>query len=119
MIVAEKFCKVYDQTLAVENLTFRVNAGEILGFVGRNGAGKTTTLRSLSGIIPVSDGRLTVGGFDVTRQPIQAKQITAYVPDDPQLFHDLSVAQHLKFTAGVYGIRIQRRILSSCLSGLS
>ena len=105
MIVVDRFSKMYSGLLAVDELSFRVRPGEVLGLVGRNGAGKTTTLRSLAGIIPATSGSLAVNGFDVGDAPVAAKQITAYVADDPQLFHDLSVEQHLRFAASVYRIR--------------
>lgn len=104
MIKLENFCKCYDTEKAVDNLTFRVLPGQVLGLIGRNGAGKTSTLRALTGIIPPTSGNLSVDGFDLVDDPIQAKNRSAYVPDDPQLFHDLSVEQHLRFTASVYGV---------------
>ena len=104
MIEVSQFCKAYDDAIAVQELSFSLKPGEVLGLVGRNGAGKTTTLRTLCGIIPPSAGSLSVGGYEVSRDPIELKKLTAYVPDDPQLFDDLSVEQHLKFQASVYGI---------------
>lgn len=104
MIEVNGFCKTYDDTVAVQSLSFNVQPGQVLGLVGRNGAGKTTTLRAMTGIIPASDGQLIVDGFDVVNEPIKVKTRTAYVPDDPQLFSDLSVEQHLKFQASVYSI---------------
>lgn len=105
MIAVTNFCKVYDKTIAVQNLSFEVAPGQVLGLVGRNGAGKTTTLRSITGIIPPSQGTLQVDGFEISNSPIEVKQRTAYVPDDPQLFSDLSVQQHLQFQASVYGVK--------------
>lgn len=104
MIEIQEFHKAYDRTIAVRGLTLKVNAGEIWGLIGPNGAGKTTTLRALSGLIPPSRGQLRVAGFDVLQQPLQAKQRLAYIPDEPQLFSDLTVAQHLAFTAAVYRV---------------
>ena len=104
MIQVQSFCKAYESAVAVEQLTFRVAPGEILGLIGPNGAGKTTTMRALAGIIPFSSGTLSVAGYDVVRQPVQVKQCTAYVADDPQLFNDLTVGQHLAFVASVYGV---------------
>ena len=98
------FSKAYDNEIAVDDLSFDVGAGDVLGLVGPNGAGKTTTLRALTGIIPFSGGQLTVNGFDVDLQPLDVKQRTAYVPDDPQLFNDLTVHEHFAFTASVYGV---------------
>ena len=104
MIEVSEFCKVYDDTIAVRGLSFNVQPGQVLGLVGRNGAGKTTTLRAMTGIIPASVGQLSVDGFDIASDPIEVKKRTAYVPDDPQLFSDLSVEQHLKFQASVYDV---------------
>ncbi len=104
MIVVEDFHKAYDRTVAACELSFRVGAGEILGLVGPNGSGKTTTLRALAGVLPPSQGRLEVSGFDVVRRPLDAKKHTAYVQDDPQLFHDLTIDQHLAFFASAYHI---------------
>jgi ABC-2 type transport system ATP-binding protein len=104
LIKVVDFHKAYDRTVAVSGISFQVAAGEILGLVGPNGAGKTTTLRALTGIIAPSRGELSVAGFDVDRSPREAKQRTAYVPDDPQLFHDLTVEQHLAFTASAYRV---------------
>lgn len=104
MIRVEDFHKCYDQTPAVAGLSFHIAPGEVMGLIGPNGAGKTTTLRALSGIINPSRGRLTVSGFNVETQAIEAKRRLAYIPDDPQLFHDLSVAQHMAFVAATYDV---------------
>ena len=104
MIDVTDFCKAYDSTIAVAHLSFHVEPGQVLGLVGPNGAGKTTTLRALAGIIPASCGELRIADLDLEIDPIEVKQRTAYVPDDPQLFHDLTVEQHLAFTGCVYGV---------------
>ncbi len=98
------FRKAYETQIAVEELSFSVDAGQILGLIGPNGAGKTTTLRAISGIIPSSGGQLCVRGNNVNIDPIAVKRQTAYVPDDPQLFNDLTVHQHFAFTASAYGV---------------
>ncbi|MCH8923319.1 MAG: ABC transporter ATP-binding protein [Planctomycetes bacterium] len=104
VIAVEDFHKTYGETVAVSGISFDVAAGDILGLVGPNGAGKTTTLKTLSGVIPPTRGRLTVQGFDVQRDAVEVKRRLAYVPDDPQLFPDLSVDQHLAFTAAAYEV---------------
>ena len=76
MIKVSEFCKVYDQTIAVRELSFDVQPGQVLGLVGRNGAGKTTTLRAMTGIIPASDGELSVDGFDIASNPIEVKKLS-------------------------------------------
>ncbi|MEL7498139.1 MAG: ABC transporter ATP-binding protein [Planctomycetota bacterium] len=110
MIEVASFSKCYETgdasgaAIAVDRLSFCVRPGQVLGLVGRNGAGKTTTLRSIAGIIPATEGKIRVHDFDLNDTPIEAKRKTAYVPDDPQLFEDLSVEQHLQFQSSVYGI---------------
>src|SRR5690606_24537865 len=91
-------------TLAVEDLAFDVRAGDILGLVGPNGAGKTTTLRALAGILPPTSGTLEIGGFDIVRQPIEAKRRLAMIPDTPSLFESLTVLEHLELTARIFGV---------------
>jgi ABC-2 type transport system ATP-binding protein len=101
-IVVEDYHKTYGQTIAVAGLSFTVEGGEILGLVGPNGAGKTTTLRALAGILTPTRGRLLISGHDLAREPVAAKAALAYVPDDPRLFDQLTVWEHLQFIAGVY-----------------
>jgi ABC-2 type transport system ATP-binding protein len=97
--------KTYERRLAVDRVTFTLEAGEILGFVGPNGAGKTTTLRALSGILHPTSGSVTIAGADLARDPIAAKRQLAFVPDEPNLFGSLKVQEHLVFSARVYGLR--------------
>ena len=104
MIRVEGFSKAYEGRLAVDDLSFEVQPGEVLGLVGPNGAGKTTTLRSIAGILQASSGGLFVDGHDVAAEPLAAKQRLAVVPDDPSLFTSLTVWEHLEFTAGVYRV---------------
>ena len=105
MIRVVGYTKVYEKHLAVDDLSFEVDGGEILGLVGPNGAGKTTTLRALSGILTPSGGELTIDGYDVVRKPIEAKRRLAIIPDDPPLFESLTVWEHLDLTARLYGVR--------------
>ena len=103
-IVVQEFHKSYDQTVAVQGLSFTVSPGQILGLLGPNGAGKTTTMRAICGIIPPTHGRLMVAGHDVAADPVRAKQELAYVPDDPHLFDTLTVWEHLQFVAAAYRV---------------
>ncbi len=109
MISLNEFSKCYESgsgvAIAVSQLSMDVQPGQVLGLVGRNGAGKTSTLKSIAGILSISGGTIEVDGFNVVSNPVQAKQRTAYVPDDPELFHDLTVEQHLQFVASVYQIQ--------------
>jgi ABC-2 type transport system ATP-binding protein len=104
LIIVDDYHKTYRETVAVAGLSFRVEAGQILGLVGPNGAGKTTTLRAVAGIIPPTRGRLLVAGHDLAVDPVAAKQRFAYIPDDPKLFDALTVTEHLEFVAVAYGV---------------
>jgi ABC-2 type transport system ATP-binding protein len=104
LIEVSGFHKSYREIVAVSGLSFRVQSGEILGLVGPNGAGKTTTLRALSGIIHPTKGEVCLGGHDVVKAPMRAKQNLAYIPDDPKLFDALTIWEHLQFAASAHGI---------------
>jgi len=104
MIEVQGLIKRYGDYAAVKDLSFSVQAGEVLGLVGPNGAGKTTTLRCLAGIIPASAGRITIAGHDLSTDAIAAKRTLAFFPDEPRLFEYLTVRQHLAFVARIYGI---------------
>lgn len=104
MIRVNHFTKTYGDFVAVRDLTFTVEPGQILGLVGPNGAGKTTMIRTLSGIIPPSSGTLSVAGHDVVTESLIAKRTLGYIPDDPRLFDTLTVWEHLEFIAASYGV---------------
>jgi ABC-2 type transport system ATP-binding protein len=104
MIAVRELMKLYGDFTAVRALTFDVGAGEILGLVGPNGAGKTTTLRCLAGIIALSAGSVVVANHDIRRAPIDAKRALAFIPDEPHLFDYLTVDEHLRFVARLYGV---------------
>ncbi len=103
-IEAAGLTKLYGDFTAVNDLSFSVRSGEVIGLVGPNGAGKTTTLRCLAGIIPPTRGAVRICGFDMARQPIEAKRRLAFFPDEPRLFDYLTVSQHLAFVARIYGV---------------
>src|SRR5580698_8938870 len=96
--------KLYGEFTAVNDLSFSIHPGEVVGLVGPNGAGKTTTLRCLAGIIPPTRGTVRIAGFDIAQNPIEAKRRLAFFPDEPRLFEYLTVEQHLAFTARIYGV---------------
>ena len=99
------FSKEYEGHRAVTDLSFHVSEGEILGLVGANGAGKTTTLRSIAGILPLQEGRVVIRGWDLEEHEFEAKRELAWIPDDPQPFDTLTVDEHLRFTAALYGVK--------------
>ncbi|MCZ6746364.1 MAG: ABC transporter ATP-binding protein [Acidobacteria bacterium] len=104
MVQIDKLVKEYDGLLAVDNLDLELETGVVLGLVGPNGAGKTTTLRCLSGIIPPTSGRILVDGHDLEKERVPARQALAFVPDEPRLFEDLTVRDHLAVIARLYGV---------------
>lgn len=104
MIQVEGLTKLYGEFVAVNELSFAVQFGEVLGLVGPNGAGKTSTLRCLAGIIPPTRGAIRICGHDLAREPLAAKQELALFTDEPRLFDYLTVEQHLAFTARIYQV---------------
>ena len=110
--------KRYADLVAVRELSFSIEKGEVLGLVGPNGAGKTTTLRALAGIHPPSEGNVRVGGFDVQEEPVEAKRRLAFFPDEPRLFDYLTVQEHLEFVGGLYGVKDYRARMEPLLDEL-
>ncbi len=104
MISVQSLTKRYGDFTAVDGISFDVAPGEVLGLVGPNGAGKTTTLRCLAGIIAPSNGAVLLGGYDLQQSPVDAKRTLAFIPDEPHLFDYLTVEEHLRFIARVYGV---------------
>ena len=108
MLKIEHLTKRYSQRPAVDDLSLHIRPGEIFGFIGHNGAGKTTTLKAVAGILPFDAGRITVGGADVTRDPLACKREMAYLPDNPDLYEFMSGIRFLRFIADVYGVGEER-----------
>ena len=104
MIQVEGLTKLYGEFIAVNEVSFTVKPGEVMGLVGPNGAGKTTSLRCLSGIIPASRGTIRICGTDLAVDPVAAKRQIAFFNDEPRLFDYLTVEQHLTFTARLYQV---------------
>jgi len=98
----QNLTKIYGQQKAVDNISFSIGEGEIVGFLGPNGAGKSTTMKIATGYIPPTDGIVTVGGFDVVQQPMQVKKIIGYLPEHNPLYLDMFVHEYLHFIGGVY-----------------
>ncbi len=105
MLHIEHFSKTYPGgKQAVDDLTLTVAPGEIFGFIGHNGAGKTTTLRAVAGVLDFTEGAISIDGHDIRRDPTAAKQVTAFLPDNPDLYDFLSGIQYLTFIADLYEI---------------
>ena len=94
---------------AVDDLTLHVRPGEIYGFIGHNGAGKTTTLRSVAGVMDFTKGTIAIDGHDIKREPVAAKQVTAFLPDNPDLYEFMKGIDYLNFIADLYGIPAEQR----------
>jgi ABC-2 type transport system ATP-binding protein len=118
MILVEGLTKLYGEFVAVSDLCFSVQPGQVMGLVGPNGAGKTTTLRCLSGIIPPSRGAIHICGHDLERDPIAAKRQLALFTDEPRLFDYLTVEQHLAFTARIYQVAHYQPLANALLDEL-
>ncbi len=104
MLRIENLTKRYGDKCAVDNLTLEIGAGEIYAFIGHNGAGKTTTIKACMGILSFDEGEIYVDGISIKENPTEAKRITAYIPDNPDLYDFLSGASYLNFVADVYGV---------------
>ena len=104
MIEVEHLNKVYGSTSAIEDVTFNVSEGEILGFLGPNGAGKTTTMRILTGYLPATSGTARIAGFDVHEDSLAVRQKIGYLPENPPLYPEMSVQGFLFFVARIKGI---------------
>ena len=105
MIEVTDLSKRYRERVAVEDLTFTVPEGEILGFLGPNGAGKSTTMKILTGYLPASSGTVKVAGFDVFEKPYEVKRRIGYLPETPPLYPEMTVRGYLKFVASIKGVR--------------
>ncbi|MEO5896049.1 MAG: ABC transporter ATP-binding protein [Vicinamibacterales bacterium] len=104
MISVAWLVKNYGTAVAIDGLSFAVASGEILGLIGPNGAGKTSTLRCIAGIHRPTRGTVTIGTHDMSRDPVSAKRLLAYVADEPHLFEHLTVMEHLRLMGRIYGV---------------
>jgi ABC-2 type transport system ATP-binding protein len=104
MIKVENLTKSFGPKVAVNRISFTVERGEVLGFLGPNGAGKSTTMRMLTGFIPPSDGTVSVGGHDMTSDPIPAKRLIGYLPENAPAYADMTVRGFLGFIAELRGL---------------
>ena len=123
MIKVEGLTKRYARTVAVDNISFEVEKGQIVGFLGPNGAGKTTTMRVLTCFLPPTAGTASVAGFDVQEHPIEVKRRIGYLPESPPVYPEMEVTEYLEFTGKLKGIPsadIKKRVdevLGKCAIG--
>lgn len=104
MLEIKNLTKTYGDKKAVDNLSLKINPGEIYGFIGHNGAGKTTTLKSVVGILKFDEGEILIDGKSIKDQPIECKKQIAYIPDNPDLYSYMSGIQFLNFVADIYQV---------------
>ena len=109
MIQVTNLTKTYGSKVAVYNISFTVEKGEVVGFLGRNGAGKTTTMNMITGYISSTGGTVTVDGCDILEQPLEAKRKIGYLPEQPPVYTDLTVNEYLDFAADLKGIAKKNR----------
>ncbi len=109
MIQVEHLVKKYGDKLAVNDISFSVGEGEILGFLGPNGAGKSTTMNILTGYLSATDGVAKIGGIDVLEDPIAAKQQIGFLPEQPPLYTDMTVKEYLDFVYDIKRVKFPRR----------
>src|ERR1044071_5342114 len=105
MIKVENLTKAFGPKLAVNDVSFTVERGEVLGFLGPNGAGKSTTMRMVTAFIPPTGGKITVGGFDMVENPLPAKRLIGYLPENAPGYADMTVWGFLNFAAEIRGLR--------------
>lgn len=113
MIQVENLTKLYGSHRAIDNVSFQVEKGEILGFLGPNGAGKTTTMRILAGFFPATEGNAFVAGYNVNEKPLEAKKRVGYLPENPPLYTEMTVESYLRFVSRIKGVEsssINRRL---------
>ena len=113
MIKVDGLTKRYARTVAVDNISFEVEKGRIVGFLGPNGAGKTTTMRVLTCFLPPTSGTASIAGYDVLENPMEVKKRIGYLPETPPVYPEMEVAEYLDFTGRLKGIGsgdIKRRV---------
>ena len=105
MIEVKNLVKVYGKNKAVDNLNFTVEKGQILGFLGPNGAGKSTTMNIITGYISATEGEVTIAGYDILKEPENAKAHIGYLPEQPPIYMDMTVREYLTFASKIKGVK--------------
>lgn len=109
MLEIKNFTKKYGNFVAVDDLSLTVNSGEIYGFIGHNGAGKSTTIKAVVGALGFNTGEIRIDGFSIKTDPIGAKSVLAYVPDNPDIYDHLTGIQYLNFVCDVFKVSKEER----------
>jgi ABC-2 type transport system ATP-binding protein len=113
MLKLTNLTKKFGNFTAVNNINLEINAGDFFGFLGQNGAGKTTTIKMITGLYAPTNGTVQIGGFDIQKNHIEAKQLIGYIPDQPFLYEKLSGREFLYFCGGLY--KIEKSILKNII----
>ena len=120
MIEVENLTRYYGTRRAINNLSFQIEKGEVVGFLGPNGAGKSTTMNIISCILSASSGSVKINGFDTFEQSLEIRKVIGYLPETPPLYPDMVVTDYLKFSAGIRGVDAKKtsaavqRVLEKC-----
>ena len=110
MLEIKNFSKSYGGgKKAADNVTLTINSGDICGFIGHNGAGKSTTIRAAVGVLDFTEGEILIDGHSVKKEPVKCKQITSYIPDNPDIYENLTGIEYLNFISDVFGIKGKTR----------
>ena len=109
MIEVNNLVKRYGNHLAVDHLSFQVEPGKIYGFLGPNGAGKSTTMNIMTGYIAPTEGTVTINGYDIVKDPEEAKKCIGYLPEIPPLYQEMTVKEYLKFVAELKKIKGEKK----------
>ena len=120
MIEVKNLTRYYGTRRAINNISFQIEKGEVVGFLGPNGAGKSTTMNIISCILPASSGSAKINGFDTFEQSLEIRKVIGYLPETPPLYSDMIVADYLNFAAGIRGVDAKRisfsvdRVIEKC-----
>lgn len=110
MLEIKNYTKIYaGDKKACDDINISVEEGDIFGFIGHNGAGKSTTIRAVVGVLDFTEGEITIDGHSVKTEPMECKKVTAYIPDNPDIYENLTGIQYLNFVADAYGISSTER----------
>ena len=110
MLEIKNYSKTYGEgKKAADNVSLTVESGDIYGFIGHNGAGKSTTIRAVVGVLDFTEGEIYIDGHSVKDEPMECKKVTAYIPDNPDLYENLTGIQYLNFVSDVFGISAGER----------
>ena len=105
----------YGDQLALDDVSFSVNSGEIVGFIGPNGAGKSTTMKIITGLLAADSGEVSINGLEVMKYPLDIRRMTGYLPENNPLYPEMYVREYLRYVARLYGIKKNKRILSDII----